>query len=87
MTSVVSRRAFAGPEAALLLVLIDMQQDFLPKPRLPALSGADAVVGNSRNISDQAPRIGLPVAFMRMVGGAVFFICATLFARIDFRTW
>jgi hypothetical protein len=50
-----------------------MQQEYLAEPRLLALSGADAVLVNCRNVLEDARRIGLPAAFLRMVGKTLFF--------------
>ena len=81
MTSVVSRRAFASPVAVPLLVLVDMQQECLAEPRLLALSGTDAAVGNCRKVLEPSAPEWPAGAFMRMVGGSVLFTCATLFIR------
>jgi nicotinamidase-related amidase len=80
MTSVVSLRAFANSANVPLLVLVDMQE-YLAEPRLLALSEADAALANCRRVLAHARRVGLPVAFMRMVGKSVFFNCAAPFIR------
>jgi nicotinamidase-related amidase len=81
MTSVVSLRAFANSTSIPLVVLVDLQQEYLAKPRLLALSEADAALANCRRVLDHARRIGLPVAFIRMVGESAFFNRATPFIR------
>ncbi len=91
MTPFVSLRAFASPPSAPPLVLVDTRQEDLAKPRLLALSGADAAVVNSRKVMsrkvmsrkvlDHARRIGPSVAFMRTVGESVFFNRATSLLR------
>ncbi len=81
MTSVVSLRAFANSANVPLLVLVDTQQEYLAEPRLLAFSGADAALVNCRQVLDHSRRIGLPVAFMRMVGEPVFFDRARPFTR------
>ena len=77
MTSVVSLRAFANSASVPVLVPVDMQQEYLAKPRLLALPEADAALANCRRLVDHARRIGLPVAFVRMVGESAFFNRAT----------
>jgi nicotinamidase-related amidase len=79
MTSVVNLRAFANAASVPLVVLVDMQQEYLAKPRLLALTDTDAALANCRLLLDHARRIGLPVAFVRMVGESVFFNRATPF--------
>jgi len=86
MTPFVSLRAFASPPSAPPLVLVNTRQEDLAKPRLLALSGADAAVVNSRKVMsrkvlDHARRIGPSVAFMRTVGESVFFNRATSLRR------
>jgi nicotinamidase-related amidase len=81
MTSVVNLRAFANSAVIPLVMLVDMQQEYLAKPRLLALTDADAALANCRLLLDHARRIGLPVAFTRMLGESVFFNRATPFAR------
>jgi nicotinamidase-related amidase len=81
MTSVVNLRAFANAASVPLVVLVDMQQEYLAKPRLLALTDTDAALANCRLLLDHARRIGLPVAFVRMVGESVFFNRATPFAH------
>jgi nicotinamidase-related amidase len=81
VTSVVSLRAFANSANVPLVVLVDLQQEYLAKPRLMALSETDAALGNCRRLLDHARRIGLPVAFIRMVGESAFFNRATPFVR------
>jgi len=83
MTSVVSLRAFASAANVRLLVLVDMEQDYLAKPRLLALSEADAALANCRKVLAHARRIGLPVAFMRMVGPSVPNRATTFIRWID----
>jgi hypothetical protein len=56
MTSVVRLRAFANSASVPLLALVDMQQEYLAKPRLLAFSGADAALANCRKVPDHASR-------------------------------
>jgi hypothetical protein len=81
MTLFVSLRAFASPPSAPPPVLVDTRQEDLAKPRLLALSGADAAVVNSRKVLGYARWIGLPVAFMRTVGESIYFNRATSLLR------
>lgn len=81
MTSLVNLHAFANSAIVPLVLMVDMQQEYLAEPRLLALTDADAALANCRILLDHARRIGLPVAFMRLVGESVFFNRATPFAR------
>lgn len=81
MTSVISLRAFANSASVPVLVLVDLQQEYLARPRLLALPEADSALANCRRLLDHARRIGLPVAFVRMVGESAFFNRATPFIR------
>jgi nicotinamidase-related amidase len=81
VTSVVNLRAFASAANVPLVVLVDLQQEYLAKPRLLALSETDAALANCRRLLDHARLIGLPVAFIRMVGESAFFNRATPFIR------
>jgi nicotinamidase-related amidase len=79
VTSIVNLRAFANSAHVPLVVLVDLQQEYLAKPRLLALSETDAALANCARLLDHARRIGLPVAFIRMVGESAFFNRATPF--------
>ena len=81
MTSVVSLRAFANSASVPLVVLVDLQQEYLAKPRLLAISGIERALENCRKVLDHSRRIGMPVAFVRMIGESVFFNRATPFVR------
>ena len=81
MTSVVNLRAFANSANVPLVVLVDMQQEYLATPRLLAISEIDRALNNCRKILDHARRLGLPVAFVRMFGESAFFNRATPFVR------
>lgn len=63
MTSVVSLRAFANPSSVPIVALVDMQQEYLAKPRLLAISGMERALDNCRKVLDHSRNIGLPVAF------------------------
>jgi nicotinamidase-related amidase len=58
-----------------------MQQEYLAKPRLFAISGIDRALDNCRKVLDHSRRLGLPVAFIRMLSESAFFNRATPFVR------
>src|SRR5260370_42432729 len=58
-----------------------MQQKYLAKPRLLAISKIDRALDNCRRVLDHARKIGLPVAFMRLLNESAFFNRATPFVR------
>ncbi len=58
-----------------------MQQEYLAKPRLLAISEIDQALDNCRMVLDHSRRIGLPVAFIRMLNELAFFNRATPFVR------
>ena len=81
VTSVVSLRTFANSSSVPIVVLVDMQQEYLAKPRLLAISEIDDALDNCRRVLDHSRHIGLPVAFIRMVNESAFFNRATPFVR------
>lgn len=81
MTSIVSLRTFANSSNVPIVVLVDMQQEYLAKPRLLAISKIDRALDNCRRVLDHARDIGLPVAFMRLLNESAFFNRATPFVR------
>lgn len=81
MTSVVSLRTFANSSSVPIVVLVDMQQEYLAKPRLLAIAEIDRALENCRKVLDHSRSIGLPVAFIRMLNESAFFNRATPFAR------
>ena len=81
MTSIVSLRTFANSSKVPIVVLVDLQQEYLAKPRLLAISEIDRALDNCRRVLDHAREIGLPVAFMRLLNESAFFNPATPFAR------
>ena len=81
MTSVVSLRTFASSSSVPIVVFVDMQQEYLAKPRLPAISDIHRALDNCRRVLDHSRRAGLPVAFIRMVNESPFFNRATPFGR------
>ena len=81
MSSVVSLRTFANSSNVPIVVLVDMQQEYLAKPRLFALPEIDRALDNCRRLLDHARSIGLPVAFIRTINESAFFNRATPFVR------
>jgi nicotinamidase-related amidase len=81
VTSIVSLRTFANSSNVPIVVLVDMQQEYLAKPRLLAISEIDRALDNCRRVLDHARDIGLPVAFMRLINESAFFNRATPFVR------
>ena len=81
MTSIVSLRTFANSSNVPIVVLVDMQQEYLAKPLLLAISKIDRALDNCRRVLDHAREIGLPVAFMRLLNESAFFNRATPFVR------
>lgn len=81
VTSVVNLRTFANSSSILIVLFVDMQQEYLAKPRLLAISQIDRALDNCRKVLDHSRRIGLPVAFIRMVNEFAFFNRATPFVR------
>lgn len=62
-------------------MLVDMQQEYLAKPRLLAISRIDGALDNCRKVLDHSRRMGFPVAFVRMFNGSAFFNRASPFVR------
>ena len=81
MTSAVSLRSFANFSHVPIVVFVDMQQEYLAKPRLLAISKTDRVLENCRRMLNHSRQIGLPVAFIRMLNGFAFFNRATPFVQ------
>ena len=81
MSSVVSLRAFANSSNVPIVVLVDMQQEYLAKPRLLAIPEIDQALANCRRVLDYSRKTGLPIAFIRMLDDTAFFNRATPFVR------
>ncbi|MGZ3293935.1 MAG: isochorismatase family protein [Xanthobacteraceae bacterium] len=58
-----------------------MQQECLAKARLLAMSQIDCALDKCRKVLDHSRRMGLPVAFVRMINEPAFFNRATPFVR------
>jgi len=79
--SVVSLRTSANSSNVPIVVFVDMQQEYLAKPRLLAISQIDCALDKCRKVLDHSRRMGLPVAFIRMINESAFFNRATPFVR------
>ncbi|HLZ00641.1 MAG TPA: isochorismatase family protein [Bradyrhizobium sp.] len=55
------------------LVLMDLQQEYIASPRLFSITGAEKALENCRLVLWHSRQVGLPVAFLRMVGRSPFF--------------
>lgn len=56
-----------------VLVLIDLQQEYVAAPRITALPGAHAALRKCREALTAARANGIPVAFTRLQGASAFF--------------
>ena len=81
MSSVVSLRTFANSSSVPTVVFVDLQQEYVAAPRLLAIPGIERALDNCRKVLEHARRIGLPVAFVRMLSESAFFNRATPFVR------
>ena len=73
MKNVVNLRSYSNVSVIPTLVLLDLQQEYTAAPRLFSLPEADAALENCRLALTHARRVGLPVAFLRMIGQSPFF--------------
>jgi nicotinamidase-related amidase len=81
VSSVVSLRTFANASSVPIVVFVDLQQEYVAAPRLLAIPQIDGALDNCRKVLEHARRIGLPVAFVRMLSESAFFNRATPFVR------
>jgi len=81
VTSVVSLRVFANAISVPMVVLVDMQQEYLAAPRMLAIPDIDVALANCQRILDHCRKVGLPVAFLRFFGDSAFFNRASPFGR------
>ena len=79
--SVINLRAFANAADVPVLLLVDMQQEYIASPRLLAIPNIDVALSHCKQALHHARQIGLPVAFTRRIGNSAFFNRATPFAR------
>jgi nicotinamidase-related amidase len=73
MKNVINLRAYANIRLIPTLVLVDLQQEYIASPRLFSIPGLDPVLENCRAVLAHCRQIGIPVAFVRMVGSSPFF--------------
>ena len=73
MRNVVNLRSYANKSVVPTLVLLDLQQEYVASPRMFAIPDVEAALENCRSVLRHARRVGLPVAFLRMVGRSPFF--------------
>ena len=81
MSSVVDIRAYVNPSVIQTLVLVDLQQEYIARPRVLALEETKGALANCRAALAHARAMGLPVAFVRWVDRTPLFNKATRFAR------
>jgi nicotinamidase-related amidase len=73
MKNVVNLRSYSNVSLIPTLVLLDLQQEYIATPRLFSLPESEAALDNCRLALTHARRVGLPVAFLRMIGQSPFF--------------
>lgn len=73
MRNVVNLRSYADAALIPTLVLMDLQQEYIASPRLFSIPRAEEALENCRRVLAHSRRVGLPVAFLRMVGRSPFF--------------
>jgi nicotinamidase-related amidase len=81
MKNVVNLRSYANKSVVPTLVLLDMQQEYTASPRMFAIPHVEAALENCRRVLRHARLVGLPVAFLRMVGRSPFFNPALSYSR------
>ncbi len=72
MSSVIRLRSQRLSEIP-ILVLVDLQQEYVAAPRITALPGAHAALRKCRDALTAARANGIPVAFTRLQGASAFF--------------
>jgi nicotinamidase-related amidase len=73
MKNVVNLRSYAYEASIPTLVLLDLQQEYVASPRLYSIPQAEKALENCRLALAHSRRVGLPVAFLRMIGRSPFF--------------
>jgi len=73
MKNVVNLRSYANESPIPTLVLLDLQQEYIASPRLFSIPDAEQALDNCRLALRHSRRVGLPVAFLRMIGRSPFF--------------
>jgi nicotinamidase-related amidase len=81
MRNVVNLRSYANKSVVPTLVLLDLQQEYIASPRLFAIPDVESALENCRAVLRHARRVGLPVAFLRLVGRSPFFNPALSYSK------
>ena len=81
MRNVINLRSYANKSVVPTLVLLDLQQEYIASPRMFAIPDVEAALENCRRVLRHARQVGLPVAFLRMVGRSPFFNPALSYSR------
>jgi nicotinamidase-related amidase len=80
LNNIVNLRTFATARGVPIVVLIDMQKEYLATPRMIAIPNIEPAVKNCRKILAHARKVGLPTIFVRWLDqSAPFFNKATPF--------
>ena len=81
MTNTIDLRAFTNSVTVPVMVLVDLQQEYVSAPRGLAIANAGPALENCASALKSARAAGLPIAHVRWVGRSNFFNPATRFAR------
>jgi len=73
MKNVVNLRSYSNVSVIPTLVLLDLQQEYIASPRLYSIPQAEKALENCRLSLAHSRRVGLPFAFLRMIGRSPFF--------------
>jgi len=73
MKNVINLRSYASSTAVPTLVLLDLQQEYIASPRVFAIPEVEEALENCRSALAHSRRLGLPVAFFRMITRSPFF--------------
>ena len=73
MSEVIYLKALANPAVAPCLVLVDLQREYVTKPRLMAVPGAEAALEQCHVALSHARARGFPVAHCRQISKSSFF--------------
>jgi nicotinamidase-related amidase len=80
VNNIIPLRTFTDPARFPILVLVDMQKEYVASSRALSLDGADRALDNCRRALAHARRARIPVAFVRSRGMSPFFNPATPFS-------
>ena len=79
--NIVNLHAFTNSARVPTVVLLDLQQEYLATSRLMALSEAPRALERCRRVLEHARRVGLPIAYGRLLGRNGYFNAATHLSR------